>query len=405
MNCQKTFSGSTGEVRIAFLVALACVLQIAESLLPNPIPGLRLGLANMVTLTAILHIGLRAALEISLLRTVLSSLILGTFLSPTFLLSFTAAIVSTLLMGMMVQLALKFPRSGISIFGISIIGAFSHNLTQLSLAWFLLIQHPGIFLLLPWLALAALGSGWLTGLITVAISRRIRDLAQIEKGTPVTPDPQTTIPPGDYKNAKGLLHLLPVVPKLILLILAIISTLLIRQLEILLALPLLCLLLSPLLGVSPRTLLRKAGRYLPMLAMVFFLPLLFQSGPATTIQLGTQTLQIAGLIPGLTMAGRLLFLIMLSTLLVGTTPPLDLARGFSLFFRPFRLFGFQEARMGAILSLAWEKLPAFSTRIREEFKRFGWRKSVNPRELSSFLGDLIARYYLEAAQEDEPESE
>ena len=74
--------------RIALLVAFACVLQIAESLIPHPIPGLRLGLANILTLTAMVTLGFGYALEVAILRTILSAFIMGTFMSPTFILKF-----------------------------------------------------------------------------------------------------------------------------------------------------------------------------------------------------------------------------------------------------------------------------------------------------------------------------
>ena len=58
--------------KIALLVSLACVLQIAETFIPHPIPGLRLGLANMLTLTAMVILGFGYALQIAILRTLLS---------------------------------------------------------------------------------------------------------------------------------------------------------------------------------------------------------------------------------------------------------------------------------------------------------------------------------------------
>ena len=100
--------------QVALLVALACVLQISESLIPHPIPGLRLGLANMITLTALVVLGFKYALEIAILRTILSSFILGTFMSPGFFLSFAGAIISTLVMGFFFWLSCFHDRYGLS---------------------------------------------------------------------------------------------------------------------------------------------------------------------------------------------------------------------------------------------------------------------------------------------------
>ncbi len=80
--------------KIALLVSISCVLQISESLIPHPIPGLRLGLANMVGLIALVNLGFLSALEIAILRTILSSFIMGTFMSPNFIMIFSAAAIS-----------------------------------------------------------------------------------------------------------------------------------------------------------------------------------------------------------------------------------------------------------------------------------------------------------------------
>jgi len=55
---------NTRMYKVALLVSMACVLQISESLIPHPIPGLRLGLANMLTLVALVTLGFRYALQI-----------------------------------------------------------------------------------------------------------------------------------------------------------------------------------------------------------------------------------------------------------------------------------------------------------------------------------------------------
>ena len=151
--------------KIALLVALACVLQIAESLIPHPIPGLRLGLANMLTLTAMVVLGFRYALEVAVLRTILSAFIMGTFMSPTFILSFAGAVTSTLIMGFFYWLSGVHRRFRFSIIGLSIIGAFCHNLVQLYLAYLLLVKHEGIFVFFPWLSIGAVATGWVVGVV------------------------------------------------------------------------------------------------------------------------------------------------------------------------------------------------------------------------------------------------
>ena len=77
--------------KIALLVALACVLQIAESLIPNFLsPVCDWGWT--VNFTAMVVLGFRYALVVAVLRTILGAFIMGTFMSPTFILSFSGAV-------------------------------------------------------------------------------------------------------------------------------------------------------------------------------------------------------------------------------------------------------------------------------------------------------------------------
>ena len=73
--------------RIAWLSALAITIHLLESVIPSPIPGLKPGFANIVTIIVLCQFGIAMAAWVNVLRVVVSSLILGTFLSPTFMLS------------------------------------------------------------------------------------------------------------------------------------------------------------------------------------------------------------------------------------------------------------------------------------------------------------------------------
>jgi heptaprenyl diphosphate synthase len=65
---------------------------VVEAAIPSPLPGVKPGLANIVTLVVLQRLGMRAAVWVSLLRVVAGSLILGTFLSPSFVLSLCGAL-------------------------------------------------------------------------------------------------------------------------------------------------------------------------------------------------------------------------------------------------------------------------------------------------------------------------
>lgn len=146
--------------RLSLLVVAAVVLHAAEGLLPPPlpVPGAKLGLANIVGLVTLVALGPRQALILVVARTVLGSLLGGGLLGFGFALSFGAGIAATAAM-------ILLHRAGgrrFSLIGISLFGAVVHNLAQLSLAA-LLVGHWGILAYLPYLLLGSLPTGALTG--------------------------------------------------------------------------------------------------------------------------------------------------------------------------------------------------------------------------------------------------
>jgi len=84
---QLHFTTTRQDHMIALLTALAITIHIIESSFPSPLPGIKPGLSNVITLLVFMSYGWRTALQVSLLRVIISSLLIGTFLSPTFLLS------------------------------------------------------------------------------------------------------------------------------------------------------------------------------------------------------------------------------------------------------------------------------------------------------------------------------
>lgn len=157
--------------RIATLAAYAIVLHLLERMIPTPIPWLRLGLANIITLLALIIYGLRTALFISLIRVLLGSLFIGTFLGPGFILSLGGALTSTFAMagGNLLGERVFSPM------GLSLIGAYSHVLTQLFLAYLIFIrQFEAILWVAPFLLTLGLLTGLLNGLICIKVLQEIK---------------------------------------------------------------------------------------------------------------------------------------------------------------------------------------------------------------------------------------
>lgn len=146
---------------LALFSALAIALHTLEFLLPSPIPWFRLGIANIMALLALFTFGHKAAWSVNLIRILVASLFLGTFLSPRFFLSLSGGVIATALMTGSYRLA----GDRIGPVGVSVLGAAGHATGQLLCAWLLLVRHEGLWYLLPVLLLTAVISGVVNGLI------------------------------------------------------------------------------------------------------------------------------------------------------------------------------------------------------------------------------------------------
>ncbi len=148
---------------LAVLITFAVVIHTVESALPlpMPVPGVRLGLANIITLLTLIMFGLRSGLLIAILRSVLGSLFVGGLLGFGFWLSITAGVTSCLTMALVLLLQKK---GLVSLISVSVLGAAVHNLTQLGLAS-LIIANPDLLIgYYPLLLLLSVPTGIFTGI-------------------------------------------------------------------------------------------------------------------------------------------------------------------------------------------------------------------------------------------------
>ena len=156
-----TIQPTADDDRIARYAAAAIALTLAEAAIPSPLPGVKPGLANIITLIVLARHGWRDAVWVSLLRVFAASLLFGGFLSPSFFLSLSGSVASLMVLGF----AMHLPNRYFGPVSQSLLAAFAHIAGQILVARLWLVPHNGIFYLVPIFASTALCFGFINGLI------------------------------------------------------------------------------------------------------------------------------------------------------------------------------------------------------------------------------------------------
>ena len=154
--------------RCAVLTALALALSMAERFLPLtvliPLPGLRLGLANLVTVFALCRMSGREAVLILIARCVLGSIGGGMLTSLAF--SLTGGLLALGIMALMLRCR------RLSLIGVCMAGAAAHNVGQiLAAVWVLGSPAPVVYL--PALLAASVLTGGVTGAVSILLVHRV----------------------------------------------------------------------------------------------------------------------------------------------------------------------------------------------------------------------------------------
>ena len=151
---------------LGVLTAITIVVAIAESFIPSiGIPGVKLGLANIVILITLYELGVVEAIIVNLSRVLVVGLVRGTFLSMGFLMSLTGAVLSLGIMILFYLLVKKF-----SIVGVSVIGSIFHIFGQILIAM-LFLGTAYILYYLPIIAISAIITGIFVGIVAMLIIR------------------------------------------------------------------------------------------------------------------------------------------------------------------------------------------------------------------------------------------
>ena len=162
--------------RVAYFgvfTALALIFSYIETLVPISfgIPGVKLGLANLIIVIALYKIPLREVYVLSIVRVLLSGVLFGNYFSIAY--SLAGGLLSLTVMALLKK------AGGFRVIGISIAGGVCHNIGQLVVAM-IVVETFAMSYYMPVLLVAGLITGFLIGVVADQVLKRISDIMFLE---------------------------------------------------------------------------------------------------------------------------------------------------------------------------------------------------------------------------------
>lgn len=160
--------------KVAYLgvcTALGLVLSYVETLIPVfiAVPGMKLGLANLIVVILLYGVGPREAYTVSVLRVILVGFMFGNMASIIY--SLAGCSLSFLVM------LLLYRREGFTILGVSVAGAVFHNLGQIIVAM-LIVETFSIIYYFPILMVSGVVTGLVIGIISKEVLKRLPKMGE-----------------------------------------------------------------------------------------------------------------------------------------------------------------------------------------------------------------------------------
>lgn len=154
---------------MALTVSAAMMLSFVESQIPAlvPIPGIKIGLANIAVVFALYEFGVFKASLVSLVRVLLVALLFGSITGLIY--GVFGALFSLALMALLKK------STPLSCVGVSVAGAVAHNIGQILAAW-IIIGSEKILLYLPILVISGTVSGLAIGTVSGILIKRLKKI-------------------------------------------------------------------------------------------------------------------------------------------------------------------------------------------------------------------------------------
>lgn len=154
---------------IGMMIAIAFVLNYIEVLIPINvgIPGVKLGMSNIVVVFCLYTLGPVTAFAIAIIRIILCGLTFGSISSMIY--SLAGGMLSYAVMFLMKKI------NRFSIYGVSVVGGVSHNLGQILMAM-LILQTKLLIYYYPFLIVTGVVAGFFVGMLSALLVKRLKPL-------------------------------------------------------------------------------------------------------------------------------------------------------------------------------------------------------------------------------------
>lgn len=157
-------------MRLVMLLSMSIVLSIIESFIPlfnGFIPGLKLGLANIIVLVVLYKYDVRDVFFVSILRVIVVGIMRTGLFSVNFFFSLSGALFSCLAM-------ILIKKTKLSIIGVSVVGSIFHSVGQILISIFFL-KNGNMVYYLPWLILFSIPTGLFIGYVSKVLINELDD--------------------------------------------------------------------------------------------------------------------------------------------------------------------------------------------------------------------------------------
>jgi len=152
---------------ITMLLAMSILMHMIEPSLPIPIPGVKLGLANILGLITLILFDVKSMIMLNLMRVIIASLLRGVIFGTGFWLSMGGVVASTLIT------LILYKTKKFTPIGLSVASSAFHGLGQIIVLMFI-NQTAMMIYWLPLLWFSSIPTGWVTGTLSSQVLKRLK---------------------------------------------------------------------------------------------------------------------------------------------------------------------------------------------------------------------------------------